>query len=43
MDRRWRAILIILVIAAGAVAAGWALRERGEADDDERTESSERP
>jgi len=33
--------LIVVVIAVGAIAAGWAFRERFE-DDDERTESSER-
>jgi len=41
MSRRGKIGLIVAVIAVGAIAAGWAFRERFE-DDDERTESSER-
>src|SRR2546428_12762894 len=41
MSRRGKIGLIVAVIAGGAIAAGWAFRERVE-DDDERTESSER-
>src|SRR2546428_13795472 len=41
MSRRGKIGLIVAVIAGGAIAAGWAFRERFE-DDDERTGSSER-
>ncbi len=41
MSGRSKTTLIVVVIAVGVIAAGWAFRERFE-DDDERTESSER-